>query len=60
MQTYDAVQFASIQRSHTYLRKKEYKARVDRENRHDLILTLLMLAMVALSVAGLFAAALNL
>jgi len=60
MQTYDAVQFASIQRSHAYLRKKEYKARVDRDNRHDLILTLLMLAMVALSVAGLFAAALNL
>ena len=60
MQSYDAVQFASIQRSHAYLRKKEYKARVDRDNRHDLILTLLMLAMVALSVAGLVAAALNL
>ena len=60
MQTYDAVQFASIQRSHAYLRKKEYKARVDRDNRHDLILTLLMLAMGALSVAGLVATALNL
>lgn len=60
MQSYDAVQFASIQRSHAYLRKKEYKARVDRDNRHDLILTLLILAMVALSVAGLVAAALNL
>ena len=60
MQNYDAVQFASIQRSHAYLRKKEYKARVDRENRHDLILTLLMLAMGALSVAGLVATALNL
>lgn len=60
MQSYDATQFASIQRSHAYLRKKEYKARVDRDNRHDLILTLLMLAMAALSVAGLFAAALNL
>ena len=59
MQNYDAVQFASIQRSHAYLRKKEYKARVDRENRHDLILTLLMLAMGALSVAGLVAAALG-
>ena len=56
MQTYDAVQFASIQRSHAYLRKKEYKARVDRDNRHDLALTLLLLAMVALSVAGLVAA----
>ena len=59
MQSYDAVQIASIQRSHDYLRKKEYKARVDRDNRHDLILTLLMLAMVALSVAGLVAAALG-
>ena len=59
MQSYDAVQIASIQRSHDYLRKKEYKARVDRENRHDLALTLLMLAMVALSVIGLVAAALG-
>jgi hypothetical protein len=57
MQTYDSVQFDSIQRSHAYLRKKEYKARVDRENRHDLVLTLLLLTMVALSVAGLVAAA---
>jgi hypothetical protein len=60
MQSYDAVQFASIQRSHAYLRKKEYKARVDRDNRHDLILTLLVLAMVALSVIGLIASVLNL
>ena len=60
MQSYDAVQIASIQRSHDYLRKKEYKARVDRENQLDLALTLLLLAMVALSVAGLVAAALNL
>ncbi len=57
MQTYDNVQFDSILRSHAYLRKKEYKARVDRENRHDLVLTLLLLAMVALSVVGLVAAA---
>jgi hypothetical protein len=60
MQNYDAVQFASIQRSHAYLRKKEYKARVDRENRHDLILILLGLAMIALSVIGLVASVLNL
>jgi hypothetical protein len=60
MQSYDAVQFASIQRSHAYLRKKEYKVRVDRDNRHDLILTLLVLAMVALSVIGLIASVLNL
>jgi len=60
MKSYDAVQFASIQRSHAYLRKKEYKARVDRDNRHDLILTLLGLAMIALSVIGLIASVLNL
>jgi len=60
MQSYDAVQLASIQRSHAYLRKKEYKARVDRDNRHDLVLTLLVLAMIALSVIGLVASVLNL
>jgi hypothetical protein len=57
MQTYDDVQFASIQRSHAYLRKKEYKARVDRENQQDLVLTLALIAMVALSVVGLVASA---
>ena len=57
MQTYDDVQFASIQRSHAYLRKKEHNAWVDRENRQDLVLTLLLVTMVALSVVGLVAAA---
>jgi hypothetical protein len=55
MKTYDDVQFASIQRSHAYLRKKEHNTWVDKENRQDLILTLLLVAMVALSVVGLVA-----
>ena len=56
MKTYDDVQYASIQRSYAYLRKKDYKTQVDRENQQDLVLTLLMLAMVALSIVGLIAA----
>jgi hypothetical protein len=59
MQTYDAIQLASINRSHAYLRKKEYKAQVDRENRSDLVATLALLAMTALSVVGLVAAVLG-
>jgi hypothetical protein len=59
MQTYDDVQFASIQRSHAYLRKKEYKARVDRENQQDLVLTLALVTLVILSVVGLVAAVLG-
>ena len=55
MQTYDAIQLASINRSHAYLRRKEYKAQVDRENRQDLVATLALLAMTALSVVGLVA-----
>ena len=55
MKTYDDVQFASIQRSHAYLRKKEHNAWVDKENRQDIILTLLLVSMVALSVVGLVA-----
>ena len=59
MQTYDAVQRASIQRSETYLRKKERNALIDKWNRQDLVLTLLMVAMTALSVVGLVASALG-
>jgi hypothetical protein len=55
MQTYDAIQLASITRSHAYLRRKERNAMIDRENRQDLVLTLALLAMVALSVVGLVA-----
>jgi hypothetical protein len=59
MQTYDAIQRASIQRSETYLRKKERNALIDKWNRQDLVLTLLMVAMTALSVVGLVASALG-
>ena len=55
MQTYDAIQLASINRSHAYLRKKDHNAWVARENRQDLILTILLVAIVALSVVGLVA-----
>ena len=59
MQTYDAIQRASIQRSETYLRKKERNALMDKWNRQDLVLTLLMVAMTALSAVGLVASVLG-
>jgi hypothetical protein len=59
MQTYDAVQRASIMRSETYLRKKERNALMDKWNRQDLVLTLLMVAMTALSAVGLVASVLG-
>jgi hypothetical protein len=59
MQTYDAIQRASIMRSETYLRKKERNALMDKWNRQDLVLTLLMVAMTALSAVGLVASVLG-
>jgi hypothetical protein len=59
MQTYDNVQAASIQRSRDYLRYKEYKALADFENRRDLVMSLSLLALFAVSVAGLVAFALG-
>ena len=59
MQTYDAIQLASINRSHSYLRRKERDTMVQRENRSDLVATIALLAMTALSVVGLVAAVLG-
>ena len=59
MQNYDAVQAASIKRSQEYLHNKEHNAWVIKENRQDLILTFLFVAMFAISVAGLVAFALG-
>jgi hypothetical protein len=59
MQTYDAVQRASIQRSETYLRKKERNALINSGNRQDLVLTLLVVAMIAVSAVGLVASVLG-
>jgi hypothetical protein len=54
-----AIQIASINRSQAYLRRKERDAAVQSENRSDLVATLALLAMVALSVVGLVAAVLG-
>jgi hypothetical protein len=59
MQTYDSVQAASIQRSRDYLRYKEHEALEDFENRRELVNSLSMIALFAVSVAGLVAFALG-
>jgi hypothetical protein len=55
MKTVDNIQAASIQRSRDYLRYKEYEALADFENRRDLVLSLSLLALFAVSVLGLAA-----
>jgi hypothetical protein len=60
MQSFDAIQFAAVQRSRAYLSKKAYMAQVKRENQFDRIKTLILLVSVAVLFAGIVVAVLDL